>query len=45
MNKSEAKKKIQKISAVLEKHSHCYYVLDQPTISDKEYDDLLKGID
>ena len=44
MNKTEAAKKIQQISAVLQEHSHRYYVLDQPTISDKEYDDHLKNL-
>lgn len=44
MKKSEAAKKIKKISAMLEDHNYRYYVLDQPVISDKEYDDLLKTL-
>ncbi|MBF0521647.1 MAG: NAD-dependent DNA ligase LigA [Candidatus Omnitrophica bacterium] len=44
MNKIQAQKKIQKISQELEDHNHKYYVLDQPVISDKEYDDLLKQL-
>ena len=44
MNKSEAAKAIQKISAEIEGHNYKYYVLDQPTVSDKEYDDLLKQL-
>jgi len=42
MNKTEAVKKIKKIAETLEEHNYRYYVLSQPTISDKEYDDLLK---
>ncbi len=41
MDKEKAKKEIQELSAALERHNHRYYVLNQPTISDKEYDDLL----
>lgn len=44
MNKTEAAKKIQQISVMLEEHSYRYYVLNQPTTSDKEYDDLLKNL-
>ncbi|OGX37329.1 MAG: DNA ligase (NAD(+)) LigA [Omnitrophica WOR_2 bacterium RIFCSPHIGHO2_02_FULL_52_10] len=44
MNKSEAAKAIQRISSEIEEHNYRYYVLDQPTISDKEYDDLLKKL-
>jgi len=44
MNKIEAAKKIQQIAVILEEHNYRYYVLDQPTISDKEYDDLLKNL-
>jgi len=44
MKKEEAKKIIADISAQLEEHSYKYYVLSQPSISDKEYDDLLKKL-
>ena len=44
MNKSEAAKTISKISTEIEEHNYKYYVLDQPAISDKEYDDLLKKL-
>lgn len=44
MNQSQAKKEIKRLSEELEKHNHQYYVLDDPIISDKEYDDLLKSL-
>ncbi|MBN1870717.1 MAG: NAD-dependent DNA ligase LigA [Candidatus Omnitrophica bacterium] len=42
MNKTEAAKKIKEIADALEEHNYRYYVLAEPTISDKEYDELLK---
>jgi len=44
MNKTEAAKKIKGISKALEDHNYRYYVLDRPTVSDKEYDELLKTL-
>ncbi len=44
MDRSQAKKQIEKLSLQLEDHNYRYYVLNQPTISDKEYDDLLKEL-
>jgi len=44
MNKTEAAKEIRKLSEALEEYSYRYFVLDQPTISDKEYDDLLRNL-
>ena len=44
MKKGEAAKKIQQLSEALEEDSYRYHVLNQPTISDKEYDDLLKSL-
>ena len=44
MNKIEAKNKIQELSERLEDYNYQYYNLAQPTISDKEYDDLLKEL-
>lgn len=35
---------MRKIATELEEHNHRYYVLDQPTVSDKEYDDLMKRL-
>ncbi len=42
MDKEKARKEIQELSRQIEEHNYRYYVLDQPTIADKEYDDLLK---
>ncbi|MGE0269165.1 MAG: NAD-dependent DNA ligase LigA [Candidatus Omnitrophota bacterium] len=44
MNQEQAKKEIKRLSEELEKHSYQYYVLDDPTISDKEFDELLKSL-
>ncbi len=44
MQISQAKKEIAKLSQELTEHNYRYYVLDQPSISDKEYDDLLKRL-
>ena len=41
MDQTQAKKQIEKLSQELEDHNYRYYVLSQPMISDKEYDDLL----
>ena len=35
---------IAKLRAELERHNHLYYVLDQPEISDSEYDTLLRKL-
>lgn len=40
MNEVEAKKAINRLRAAIEEHNHRYYVLDRPTISDREYDRL-----
>jgi len=40
MNESEARKEIQKLTDKLHYHNHRYYVLDDPVISDAEYDRL-----
>ena len=44
MDKNEAIKKVKEITEALEEHNYRYYVLAQPAISDKEYDDLLKNL-
>lgn len=44
MNKIEAAKKIKEITKAIEEHNSRYYILDQPTVSDKEYDDLLRAL-
>lgn len=39
------RKKIQELTSELETHNYNYYVLDQPTISDAEYDKLLRKLE
>lgn len=45
MNKAEAKDRIDKLRKELGEHNHKYYVLNQPSISDFEYDILLNELD
>lgn len=40
MNKEQTIAKMQQLIATIEKHNYNYYVLDNPTISDSEYDKL-----
>lgn len=44
MEKNQAKNEILKLAAQIEEHNHRYYVLDQPVVSDQEYDRLLKRL-
>jgi DNA ligase (NAD+) len=44
MDLSKAKKRVEELSREIEEHNYKYYVLSNPTISDKEYDDLLKEL-
>ncbi len=44
MNKPEIAERISLLSKIIEEHNHSYYVLAQPTISDFEYDQLLKEL-
>ncbi|MBF0479261.1 MAG: NAD-dependent DNA ligase LigA [Candidatus Omnitrophica bacterium] len=44
MDKSTAQKKIAELAQIIEEHNDRYYVLSEPTISDKEYDDLLREL-
>jgi DNA ligase (NAD+) len=39
-----AKRRAQELRGEIAKHDHSYYVLDDPTISDPEYDDLLREL-
>jgi DNA ligase (NAD+) len=43
-NKSEVKKKIEDLRNKIRQHDYRYYVLSQPEISDKEYDDLMRQL-
>ena len=44
MDKAKAAQQIKKLSQEIEKHNERYYVLNQPTISDKEYDELMQKL-
>jgi DNA ligase (NAD+) len=43
-SKKEAEKEINELREVIRKHNYHYYVLDEPIISDYEYDNLLKKL-
>jgi DNA ligase (NAD+) len=45
MNVEEAKTRIAHLSKTLKEHNHKYYVLSQPSISDYEFDLLLKELE
>lgn len=42
--KEDLKKKIEKLREEIRHHDYLYYVLDQPRISDKEYDNLMRRL-
>ena len=44
MNQALAKKEIQALTKAIEEHNHRYYVLNDPFISDEEYDRLLRSL-
>lgn len=44
-NEKEAKERIEKLRAELERHNHSYYVLNAPTVSDFEYDMMMKSLE
>lgn len=43
-NKTEIKKEIEKLREEINQHNYNYYVLDNPIISDYEYDQLMKQL-
>ena len=45
MNKSEAKKEIEKLREQINYHNYKYYVENNPVISDYEYDMLVKKLE
>jgi len=45
MKRPEAKTRIEKLKKEIEEHNHNYYVLNNPVISDFEYDLLLNELD
>lgn len=44
MTKQQANKRLKELRSEIERHSHLYHVLDDPQISDAEYDDLMKEL-
>ena len=44
-NSSSAKEKIEQLRKEIDKHNHSYYIENNPTISDKEFDLLLKQLE
>lgn len=44
MTPTEAQHRIQELSTTLEQHNYNYYVLDHPTISDYDFDQLLEEL-
>ena len=45
MKQTEARERIEKLRKEIEEHNHRYYVLNQPSVSDFEYDILLTELD
>src|SRR5215471_13366387 len=41
---AEVAKKIERLRAEIREHQHKYYVLDQPSISDYEFDQLMREL-
>ncbi|MGO4889730.1 NAD-dependent DNA ligase LigA [Anaerobacillus sp. MEB173] len=44
MNQVEAEKRIETLRSLLEEYGHQYYVLDNPVVSDAEYDRLMQEL-
>ena len=44
MNREEAKKRLYELYDVIEGHNYRYYVLDEPSIDDFEYDKLMQEV-
>lgn len=44
MTTDEARVRIEQLRKELEAHNHSYYQLDAPTISDREFDELLRSL-
>ena len=45
MKQSEAKERIERLKKEIEEHNHNYYILNNPVITDFEYDILLNELD
>lgn len=44
MNKGEAKKRLYELYDIVEEHNKNYYVYDNPTVEDSEYDALMREV-
>lgn len=44
MNKQEAEKRLAELTAEIEQHNYNYYVMDNPTIEDYQYDALMREL-
>lgn len=44
MDENKAKQKIEELRAVIAQHEYAYYVMDEPTVSDAEYDALMREL-
>ena len=44
ISREEAKKRIEELREEINYHNYRYYVLNQPVISDAEYDDLMREL-
>lgn len=44
MNKTQATKRLKELRDEIEHHSHRYHVLDEPEISDAEFDELIREL-
>ena len=44
MTNDQAKKRIAELSKTIDTHNHKYYVLDEPSVSDFEFDKLLEEL-
>ncbi len=44
MTKTEAEKRLNELYTVIEKHNYNYYVLDDPTVEDDEYDAMMREV-
>jgi DNA ligase (NAD+) len=45
MTEAEAKKRIEQLTKELHEHNYIYYVLARPTISDYEFDQMMKELE
>lgn len=44
MQKEDAKKRIEVLSRELEQHNHRYYILNEPSVSDYTYDEMMREL-